>query len=90
VNLSATTLDRVAGLYVTDPGGSLTVVATRDANLVGAEIKSAGDVAVVAGRDVNLATVTTGRTEDIAGAPTTRARTRPARKPAPPSAAPAT
>ncbi|SFQ75401.1 filamentous hemagglutinin, partial [Variovorax sp. OK605] len=65
VNLSATTLDRVAGLYVTDPGGSLTVVATRDANLVGAEIKSAGDVAVVAGRDVNLATVTTGRTEDI-------------------------
>jgi filamentous hemagglutinin family protein len=65
VNLSATTLDRVAGLYVTNPGGSLNVVAVRDANLIGAEIKSAGDTTVVAGRDVNLGTVTTGRTEDI-------------------------
>ncbi|SEF28809.1 Haemagluttinin repeat-containing protein [Variovorax sp. NFACC28] len=65
VNLSATTLDRVAGLYVTNPGGSLNVVAVRDANLIGAEIKSAGDATVVAGRDVNLGTVTTGRTEDI-------------------------
>ncbi|WP_221885068.1 DUF637 domain-containing protein [Variovorax sp. DXTD-1] len=65
VNLSATTLDRVAGLYVTNPGGSLTLVAMRDANLVGAELKSAGDATVVAGRDVNLGTVTTGRTEDI-------------------------
>lgn len=65
VNLSATTLDRVAGLYVTNPGGSLNVVAVRDANLIGAEIKSAGDATVVAGRDVNLGTLTTGRTEDI-------------------------
>lgn len=65
VNLSATTLDRVAGLYVTNPGGSLNVVAMRDANLIGAEIKSAGDATVVAGRDVNLGTVTTGRTDDI-------------------------
>ncbi|MET3497529.1 two-partner secretion domain-containing protein, partial [Variovorax boronicumulans] len=65
VNLSATTLDRVAGLYVTNPGGSLNVVAMRDANLIGAEVKSAGDATVVAGRDVNLGTVTTGRTEDI-------------------------
>lgn len=65
VNLSATTLGRVAGLYVTNPGGSLNVVAVRDANLIGAEIKSAGDATVVAGRDVNLGTVTTGRTEDI-------------------------
>ncbi|WP_440534080.1 two-partner secretion domain-containing protein [Variovorax sp. YR566] len=65
VNLSATTLDRVAGLYVTNPGGSLNVVAMRDANLIGAEVKSAGDAAIAAGRDVNLGTVTTGRTEDI-------------------------
>ncbi|KQW55919.1 hypothetical protein ASC92_17830 [Variovorax sp. Root411] len=65
VNLSATTLDRVAGLYVTNPGGSLTIVAKRDANLIGAEVKSAGDATVVAGRDVNLGTVTTGRTDDI-------------------------
>ncbi|RTD83401.1 filamentous hemagglutinin N-terminal domain-containing protein [Variovorax atrisoli] len=65
VNLSATTLDRVAGLYVTNPGGSLNVVAVRDANLIGAEIKSAGDATIVAGRDVNLGPVTTSRTEDI-------------------------
>ncbi|WP_307867051.1 polymorphic toxin-type HINT domain-containing protein, partial [Variovorax sp. E3] len=65
VSLSATTLDRVAGLYVTNPGGSLNVVAVRDANVIGAEIKSAGDATVVAGRDVNLGTVTTSRTDDI-------------------------
>lgn len=65
VNLSAVTLDRVAGLYVTNPGGTLTAVAGRDMNLVGAEIKSAGDATLVAGRDMNLDTVTTGRTEDI-------------------------
>ncbi|MBB4223937.1 two-partner secretion domain-containing protein [Variovorax guangxiensis] len=65
VNLSATTLDRVAGLYVTNPGGSLNVAAVRDANLIGAEVKSAGDVSVTAGRDVNIGTVTTGRKEDI-------------------------
>jgi len=65
VNLSATTLDRVAGLYVTNPGGSLNVVAVRDANLIGAEIKSAGDATIVAGRDVNLGAVTTSRTDDI-------------------------
>lgn len=65
VNLSATTLDRVAELYVTNPGGSLNVVAVRDVNLIGAEVKSAGDATVVAGRDVNLGTVTTGRTDDI-------------------------
>ncbi|WP_080647876.1 two-partner secretion domain-containing protein [Variovorax atrisoli] len=65
VNLSATTLDRVAGLYVTNPGGSLNVVAVRDANLIGAEIKSAGDATIVAGRDVNLGPVTTSRTDDI-------------------------
>lgn len=37
----------------------------RDANLIGAEVKSAGDATVVAGRDVNLGTVTTSRTDDI-------------------------
>ncbi|BEP66769.1 hypothetical protein GmRootV35_12830 [Variovorax sp. V35] len=65
VKLGAVTLDRVAGLYVTSPGGDLTAVAGRDMNLVSAEVKSAGDATLVAGRDVNLETVTTGRTEDI-------------------------
>ncbi|MBD9665678.1 filamentous hemagglutinin N-terminal domain-containing protein [Variovorax sp. VRV01] len=65
VALSAVTLDRVAGLYVTNPGGSLVAVAGRDMNLVGAEVRSAGDATLAAGRDVNLDTVTTGRSEDI-------------------------
>jgi adhesin HecA-like repeat protein len=65
VNLSATTLDRVAGLYVTNPGGSLNIAAVRDANLIGAELKSAGNASVTAGRDVNIGTVTTGRKEDM-------------------------
>ena len=65
VDLSAVTLDRVAGLYVTNPGGSLVAVAGRDMNLVGAEVQSAGDATLAAGRDMNLDTVTTGRSEDI-------------------------
>ena len=65
VDLAAVTLDRVAGLYVTNPGGSLMAVAGRDMNLVGAEVQSAGDASLEAGRDVNLDSVTTGRTEDI-------------------------
>ncbi|CAN7526787.1 two-partner secretion domain-containing protein [Variovorax sp. LjRoot178] len=65
VDLSAVTLDRVAGLYVTNPGGSLMAVAGRDITLAGAEVKSAGDASLSAGRDMNLDSVTTGRSEDI-------------------------
>ncbi|WP_192871700.1 DUF637 domain-containing protein, partial [Variovorax sp. JS1663] len=65
VKLAAVTLDRVAGLYVTNPGGSLLATAGRDMNLVGAEVKSAGDASLSAVRDLNLGSVTTGRAEDI-------------------------
>lgn len=60
---SNTTIDRVAGLYVTNPGGTLLVAATRDANLTAAQVVNAGaggQTAVVAGRNVNLNTVTVG------------------------------
>jgi hypothetical protein len=64
-DLAAVTLDRVAGLYVTNPGGSLMAVAGRDITLAGAEVKSAGDASLSAGRDMNLDSVTSGRSEDI-------------------------
>jgi len=65
VDLHAVTLDRVAGLYATNPGGRLMAVAGRDMNLAGAEVKSAGDASLSAGRDMNLDSITTGRSEDI-------------------------
>ena len=41
----ATYLDRVAGLYVSDPGGSLTATAGRDASFIAAEIVKRGAAA---------------------------------------------
>ncbi|HEY5971524.1 MAG TPA: hemagglutinin repeat-containing protein [Pseudoxanthomonas sp.] len=67
---SNTTVDRVAGLYVTSPGGTLLVTAARDANLTGAQVVNAGargQTAVVAGRHVNLSTVTVGRQDSSVG-----------------------
>ena len=58
---SQTNIDRVAGLYVTNPkGGNLVVNAGRDANLNAAAIsnQSGGETAIVAKNDINLATVT--------------------------------
>ncbi|WP_399686520.1 hemagglutinin repeat-containing protein, partial [Xenophilus sp.] len=54
-------IDRVAGLYVSGPGGALSVDAGRDANLIGAQVVNAGSgaTAIKAGNDVNLGTVTT-------------------------------
>ncbi|RYF54694.1 MAG: filamentous hemagglutinin, partial [Comamonadaceae bacterium] len=62
---SRTAIDRVAGVYVTNPGGTLIASAGNDVNLVGAILSSAGTVAVGAGRDINLGTVKTSRSEDI-------------------------
>ena len=44
VDPGAVTLDRVAGVYVTNPGGTLSATAGRDIQLVGAQIESAGDI----------------------------------------------
>jgi len=57
-----TAIDRVAGVYVTNPGGTLIASAGRDTNLVGAALVSAGSVAVGAGRNINLDTVKEGYT----------------------------
>lgn len=59
---SSTAIDRVAGVYVSNPGGILVASASHDVNLIGAAIVSAGSVAVGAGHDVNLGTVTEGYT----------------------------
>lgn len=63
---SSTAIDRVAGIYVTNPGGTLIASAGRDANLVAAALVSAGSAAVGAGRNVNLGTVTEGYTISFA------------------------
>ncbi|MCR8961061.1 hemagglutinin repeat-containing protein [Variovorax sp. S2] len=62
-----TAIDRIAGVYVTNPGGTLVASAGRDANLVGAALVSAGSAAVGAGRNINLGTVVEGYTIVAAG-----------------------
>jgi filamentous hemagglutinin len=63
---TTTGIDRVAGVYVTNPGGVLIASAGRDANLIGAALVSAGAVAVGAGRDINTGTVSEGYTISFA------------------------
>jgi filamentous hemagglutinin len=62
-----TAVDRVAGVYVTNPGGTLVASAGRDANLVAAALVSAGDVSVDARRNIDLGTVTEGHGIAIVG-----------------------
>ncbi|MDQ0015403.1 filamentous hemagglutinin [Variovorax boronicumulans] len=60
----ATIVDRVAGLYVSDPKGVLVASAGRDVNLIGAIVSNSGKegtTEIGAGRDLNLKTVTTAR-----------------------------
>ncbi|CAN7367595.1 two-partner secretion domain-containing protein [Variovorax paradoxus] len=60
----ATIVDRVAGLYVSDPKGVLVASAGRDVNLIGALVANSGkegSTEIGAGRDINLGTVTTAR-----------------------------
>ncbi|BEP41579.1 hemagglutinin repeat-containing protein [Variovorax sp. V15] len=59
---ASTAIDRVAGVYVTNPGGILLASAGHDVNLVGAAMISAGSLGVGAGHDINLGTVTEGHT----------------------------
>ncbi|NMM07118.1 filamentous hemagglutinin N-terminal domain-containing protein [Polaromonas sp.] len=59
---SRTGIDRVAGLYVSNPGGVLVASAGRDTNILGGVISNAGEggaTVLAAGRNLNLATVTT-------------------------------
>ncbi|MET3464570.1 two-partner secretion domain-containing protein [Variovorax atrisoli] len=60
--LGNTGIDRVAGLYVTNPGGTLVASAGRDINLVGAIVSNQGGGGLTsfkAKNDINLGTVTT-------------------------------
>ncbi|WP_260602566.1 hemagglutinin repeat-containing protein [Variovorax sp. MHTC-1] len=59
-----TNIDRVAGVYVTNPGGTLVASAGNDVNVVGAIIANTGKdsrTLINAGHDINLGTVTEAR-----------------------------
>ena len=63
-----TTLDRVAGFNVQQPGGALILQAGRDISLTGAQVSHQGDggsTSLVAGRDITMNTVTTGSTDNL-------------------------
>lgn len=58
---SATSIDRIAGLYVSNPNGVLVASAGNDVNVVGGILANTGEgsrTLVNAGRDINLGTVT--------------------------------
>lgn len=59
---STTTMDRVAGLYVTGSEGKLIAQANRDITLTGAQVDSAGTAALGAGRNLTLNTLATQET----------------------------
>jgi filamentous hemagglutinin len=61
-----TGIDRVAGVYVTNPGGLLMASAGNDLDVVGAILANAGkdgNTVLAAGRDVKLGTVTTASSD---------------------------
>lgn len=65
---SSTNIDRVAGLYVSNPGGVLVASAGRDANIIAGVISNSGvggNTVIAAGRDLNLGTVTESSSNTI-------------------------
>lgn len=64
VSASTVQLDRIAGLYVSDPGGTLSATAGRDMTLTAAQVQSGGSVRLEARRDLTLDTLTTGDSLD--------------------------
>ncbi|MDA7419253.1 DUF637 domain-containing protein, partial [Xenophilus arseniciresistens] len=64
LSTSMTRLDRVAGLYVSGVGGSLTANAGRDMTLTAAEVSSGGNARLRAERDLVLDALNTGETLD--------------------------
>jgi filamentous hemagglutinin len=53
-NFSQTGIDRVAALYVKNPGGVLSIQTGRDINLTAAKVDSQGSATVTAGNNINL------------------------------------
>ncbi|MET3442248.1 filamentous hemagglutinin [Variovorax paradoxus] len=71
-----TNVDRVAGLYVTNPGGTLVASAGHDVNLIGAIVANQGTgsfTSIQAKNDINLGTVTERRGSVGIGASTSLA-----------------
>ena len=64
-NVSQTGVDRVAALYVKNPGGTLTINAGRDINLTAAKVESQGSAILTAGNNINLGTVNTEQTNNL-------------------------
>jgi filamentous hemagglutinin len=64
-SFSRTGIDRVAGLYVSNPGGLLLAGAGNNINLTAANLQSQGSVQLQAGQDINLGTVRTARSDNI-------------------------
>jgi filamentous hemagglutinin len=62
---SQTGIDRVAALYVKNPGGTLSIQTGRDINLTAAKVDSQGSATLQAGNEITLGTVTTERTTNI-------------------------
>ncbi|MBP1315283.1 hemagglutinin repeat-containing protein [Herbaspirillum sp. 1130] len=63
-----TSVERVAALYVTNPGGTLTATAARDINAKGAQIANSGEggsTTLAAGNNVNVDTVTEKSTQSL-------------------------
>ncbi len=61
-SFSMTGIDRVAGLYVSNPGGTLVASAGRDANIIAGVIANSGangSTVIIAGNNINLGTVAT-------------------------------
>ena len=61
-SFSLTGIDRVAGLYVSNPGGTLLASAGRDANIIAGVISNSGangSTVISAGNSINLGTVAT-------------------------------
>ncbi|MGJ7495942.1 hemagglutinin repeat-containing protein [Variovorax sp. RT4R15] len=60
-------IDRIAGVYVSNPGGVLIASAGRDVNLIAGIMSSAGSASVGAGRNITLGTVTESGTGSAFG-----------------------
>jgi filamentous hemagglutinin len=72
-----THIDRIAGLYVTGPGGTLVASAGRDLHLAGAVVRNAGrgQTSLSAGYDITLGTVTTSKSDTAISSAATLATT---------------
>ncbi len=65
---SRTNINRIAGLYISNPNGLLLASAGNDITLIAAELRNEGEkgqTTLQSGRDINLATVTTASREAI-------------------------